>query len=99
MHEELKAMYHYFGDELLLFKEMVVIITSSEFQIMKKMIKYVQRVFMQVHQLSTKSSLSKCPPIVYALINDEGKRICETLRQAYVLDPSEFVLNTLDSIM
>ena len=98
MHEELKAMYHYFGDELLLFKEMVVIITSSEFQIMK-MIKYVQRVFMQVHQLSTKSSLSKCPPIVYALINDEGKRICETLRQAYVLDPSEFVLNTLDSIM
>ena len=95
MHEELKAMYHYFGDELLLFKEMVVIITSSEFQIMKKMIKYVQRVY----QLSTKSSLSKCPPIVYALINDEGKRICETLRQAYVLDPSEFVLNTLDSIM
>ena len=100
MQEELKVMHYYFGDEL--FKRMVIIVTNSTFdteelRITEKKIEYIQKVFMQALWVSTGSSLSKYPPIVYISINDEGKSIRQKLSEADVLDASELVLNTLDS--
>ena len=99
LQEELKVMHHFFGDEL--FNRMVIVITNSylednEIKITPLKIAHVEKVFLHALQVATKSCLSKCPPIVYISIHDDGTKVREMLSTAEVITKSELDLNVLN---
>ena len=97
--EELKVMYHYFGEEI--FNRMVVVVTTSYLEdqplvLSKDNIEHIRRLFLTAFWLSTKTKLDKCPPIVYISIKDDGKRVRELIESAEVIDKSKLHLNVLN---
>ena len=97
--EELKVMFHYFGEEI--FNRMVIVVTTSYLEdqslvLSEDMIEHTKQVFLTAYKLATETRLAKCPPIVYISIKDDGKRVRDLIESAEVTDRSKLPLNVLD---
>lgn len=99
LQEELKVMYHFFGDEL--FTHMVIVVTSSpldgeDMKVTPAKIQHLQKVFLMALRLATNSTISECPPIVYISIQDDGSEVRKKLSEAEVMRKTEISLKVLD---
>lgn len=97
LQEELKVMYHFFGDEL--FNRMVIVTTNNprepdlpDLKLTEQQIRRIQDFFLHGFQLATQCSLYKCPPIVFISQKDDGRKIRETLGTAEVITNSKLKL-------
>ena len=96
--EELKVMYHYFGEEI--FNRMVIMITTSYLEdqplvLSEDKIEHIKQLFLTAFRLSTETRLAKCPPMIHISLKDDGKRVCELIQSADVIDKSKVQLNVL----
>ena len=99
LQKELKVMYHFFGDEI--FTHMIIVVTSGiwdeeDMKVTPRKIQHLQKVFLMALKLSTDSSLSECPPIVYISRKDDGREVRKKLSEAKVMTKSEIYLKVLD---
>ena len=97
LQEELKVIYHYFGDEL--FNRMVIVITKGQYDnddlgatITPMVIKHIENIFLQSLQMATGCQLSKCPPIIYISKDDSGADIRDKVNAAEVINNSRLIL-------
>ena len=101
LQEELKVLYHFFGDEI--FNRMIIVITKSyldsgaDFELTQAMIDHIKRVFLQALRLATDSTLATCPPIVYISLNDDGSTVRKKFSRADVLTKSELSFKILSN--
>ena len=96
--EELKVMYHYFGEEI--FNRMVIMIMTSYLEdqplvLSEDKIEHIKQLFLTAFRLSTETRLAKCPPMIHISLKDDGKRVCELIQSADVIDKSKVQLNVL----